>query len=268
VLIYAETHPLARYTNRRVEAAFLRRLRSVLPDACRPIVVTDAGFRAPWLRRVLSMGWDYVGRVRGRAYVRPVDGNRWLLFDELYLKARRTATDLGRWSVNRSQPYESRLVALRQRRRRWKPGDRRRALDAGVRGEVQASREPWLLTTSLTQESAGAVANIYAKRMQIEETFRDTKSPRFGWSLETARTRRTARVDVMMLIGALASLLVLMVGIAAEASKVHRGFQANTITKRRVLALTTLGRLVLLHASAGAGRDRFYFPLPDELRSA
>src|SRR5690606_15787288 len=66
VLIYAEAHPLARYTNRRVEAAFLRKLRTVLPAQCRPIIVTDAGFRGPWLRRVSSMGWDYVGRVRGR----------------------------------------------------------------------------------------------------------------------------------------------------------------------------------------------------------
>src|SRR5690606_21868525 len=155
--IYAEAHPLARYTNRRVEAAFLRKLRTVLPAQCRPIIVTDAGFRGPWLRRVSSKGWHYVGRVRGRAYVRPLGGRGWVLFDELYLEARRIATDLGRWSVNRSDSYESRLVTLRQRRRRWKPGERRRALDAGVRGEVQASREPWLLTTSLTVESAEAV---------------------------------------------------------------------------------------------------------------
>lgn len=268
VIIYSETHPLARYTNPRVEAAFLRTLATVLPSGCCPIVVTDAGFRAPWLRRVLAMGWDYVGRIRGRAYVRPTDGRSWVKFDELYLKARRRATDLGRWSVTRYKPYDCRLITLRQRRRRWRRGERRRALGEGVRGEIQSAREPWLLATSIDDLSAEKIAQIYAKRMQIEETFRDAKSRRYGWSFETARTRRTSRVDVMMLVAALASVLVLIVGIAAEGAKLHRAFQANTVSQRRVLALTTLGRLVLLHGLAGVSNRCFDFELPDELCSA
>src|SRR5882757_6781520 len=34
----------------RAEKKFLRRLRAVLPEEVRPILVTDAGFRTPWLR--------------------------------------------------------------------------------------------------------------------------------------------------------------------------------------------------------------------------
>ena len=101
VVIYAETHPLSKYTNPRVESRFLRTLRSVLPPGCKPIVVTDAGFRAPWLRRVVALGWDYVARVRGRAYVRPIDAKQWVRFDELYLKASLVARDLGYWLVTR-----------------------------------------------------------------------------------------------------------------------------------------------------------------------
>ena len=84
VVIYAETHPLSKYTNPRVESRFLRTLRSVLPPGCKPIVVTDAGFRAPWLRRVVALGWDYVARVRGRVDVRPIDAKQWVRFDELH----------------------------------------------------------------------------------------------------------------------------------------------------------------------------------------
>ncbi len=45
-----------------------------------------------------------------------------------------------------------------------------------------AQREPWLLAVSpsLSNLSAQAVVAIYAQRMQIEESFRDLKSERFG----------------------------------------------------------------------------------------
>jgi hypothetical protein len=260
VAIYSEAHPFRKYTNPCVEAVFLRRLRDIIPISCRPIIVTDAGFRAPWLRRVVAMGWDYIGRVRGRAFVRPASGGQWVRFDELYTRARLEATDLGRWAVTRYQPYECRLVTIRKRRRRWVKGERTRALKAGVRREVEAMREPWLLATSLQEMPASAVAVAYAKRMQIEETFRDTKSRRFGWAFEAARTTRAARVDVMMLLAALASLLVLMVGVAAEDADLHRGYQANTTRTRRVLALTTLGRLILLHSLGNSREHELQLP--------
>ena len=41
-------------------------VKSVLPEGCRPIVVTDAGFRGPWFRDVEALGWDWVGRIRKR----------------------------------------------------------------------------------------------------------------------------------------------------------------------------------------------------------
>ncbi|MBN2527941.1 MAG: transposase [Deltaproteobacteria bacterium] len=35
--------------------------------------------------------------------------------------------------------------------------------------------EPWLLATSLPVETANSIVKLYAKRMQIEEGFRDIK---------------------------------------------------------------------------------------------
>lgn len=62
-----------------------------------------------------------------------------------------------------------------------------------------------------------------------------------------ARTKRPRRVDIMVLIAALASIVVFAAGKAAELAGLHRAFQANTVRSRRVLALTTLALLVLLH---------------------
>lgn len=262
VIIYAETHPLRLYANPRVEARFLRKLREVLPPAVCPIIVTDAGFRAPWIRQVAKMKWDYVARIRGRAYVRSIPGGEWIRFDELYPLARLRAKDLGRWWVTRYQPYACRIVVIRKLRRRWRAAERRLALDTRVRQEVEGAREPWVLATSVEIMDAEKIAATYAKRMQIEETFRDAKSTRFGWAMEAACTARAERVEVMVLVAALASLLVLMIGISAESAGVHRDFQANTIRTRRVLALTTLGRLVLLRELSAGPPSWSEFPLP------
>lgn len=42
--------------------------------------------------------------------------------------------------------------------------------------------------------------NIYSKRMQIEETFRDLKSPSYGLGLRHSRTSSSEHFDIMLLI--------------------------------------------------------------------
>jgi hypothetical protein len=189
-------------------------------------------------------------------------GAAWIRFDKLYEAARVKARDLGACLVTRYQPYSCRVVVVRKRRRRWHAAQRRLALDSRERQEVQAAREPWVLATSIQDIGAEGIVDTYASRMQIEETFRDAKSSRFGWAMEGARTARRERVEIMVLLAALASLLILMVGISAEGAGLHRKYQANTISTRRVLALTTLGRLVLLHELAAAMESWADFPVP------
>ena len=64
ISIYEEVHPMRRYNNARAHRQFLQRLHAMLPQGCRPIIVTDAGFRGPWFRDVEALGWDWVGRIR------------------------------------------------------------------------------------------------------------------------------------------------------------------------------------------------------------
>lgn len=39
---------------------FLNTLKDILPSDCIPIVVTDADFRNPWFKLILSFKWDYI----------------------------------------------------------------------------------------------------------------------------------------------------------------------------------------------------------------
>ena len=69
--LWEEVHPEQSAGSVQVESAFLHTLASLLPPGCRPILLSDAGFRRPWFRAVLDVGWDYVGRVRGTVHVQP-----------------------------------------------------------------------------------------------------------------------------------------------------------------------------------------------------
>jgi len=74
VMLYEEVQPLSCAAAPGVHRRFLLRLGAMLPPGCRPIVITDAGFRSPWFRLIERMGWHFVGRIRNRDMVRPLGG--------------------------------------------------------------------------------------------------------------------------------------------------------------------------------------------------
>lgn len=88
--------------------------------------------------------------------------------------------------------------------------------------------------------------NLYKTRMQIEEAFRDVKNSRWGFSLDEAKATNASRYENLLIIGALATVAVWLVGQAAVIKNIHRRFQANTIPTRNVLSTFYLGCRVLL----------------------
>jgi hypothetical protein len=101
------------------------------------------------------------------------------------------------------------------------------------------------LFTSLLGHSPAAIERIYKTRMQIEESFRSAKSERFGWSLNNVYTASTERMNVLLMLIALAMFAQMLVGAVLEHRGLHKGFQANTTRSRRVLSLFMLGGLAL-----------------------
>lgn len=239
LIIYSETHDISSYAKPRVNEAFLERLRTVLPR-CVPVVLTDAGFRAPWMKLVESYGWDYVGRIRGLARVRRDKSEAWSDIECLWQMTSGRPLDLGSFEFGRKTHFRTRVVAIRKKLRYQRRPAKR---DCGPERQRRAAREPWILATSLDVR-ASKVVELYSRRMQVEETFRDTKSHRFGICLSHARTRSTSRADVLVLLAAFAHVVYVLVGLAAEAVRLQLRYQANTTTKRRVLSLPMLGRLV------------------------
>lgn len=224
---------------------FLAELKTVLPNDCKPILVTDAGFSLGWFDALASSGWDYIGRVRGALNV-VVRGTRYDM-KQLHRLAGAKPRDLGTALLGIKHPRARRLILSQEPR----PKGRKRTTRRGKPGRAgtdrtasRGAREPWVLVTSL-RCSARAVVQSYGLRMQIEQSFRDRKNLRTGWSMRLANTRSRQRLDVMVLIASLADLVTQLAGRAAANTATAHGFQANTVRDRRVHSFVRLGTLVL-----------------------
>jgi hypothetical protein len=243
--IYLEVHPEKRLGDNRVQARFLHALRDILPSSARPIVVTDAGFHGPFFRAVAKLGWDFVGRIRGTAKLRFPSGGKPVTKKYLYAMATPVPQDLGRCTLYSSaKRLEARVVLVRSKRR---PGRRRASASMTEAAARESGRDPWLLATSLAEPSAERIVTTYALRMKIEETFRDAKNHRFGWSLRHVQSRSADRLMVLLLLAGLAIVAVTLLGFEAERRRVHRAYQANTVA-RRVLSHFVLGLALLRRA--------------------
>lgn len=216
----------------KVQKRFLRRLKAMLPaDVC-PILITDAGFRSDWFAAVQALHWHWIGRLRGRVRVRLCSQPAWPMCSELHALQRGSARDLGCAQITRSRALMGRLVLAGKRRLQGRhaltrAGSRsadRRDLDA-----AQSLREPQLLACSLSlhASTAHAIVALYRRRMQIEESFRDLKSHRFGMGFEDSQSRKAERLQMLLLIHALAQWVAWLMGLAAITLRLDRLLAPN-----------------------------------------
>ena len=247
--LYEEVHTKKGKEKPKTHLHFLRTLKTMIPEGCCPIIVSDAGFRVPWFTLVESFGWDWVGRIRGATLMRWDKDEAWFHCKSLYEKATRPPRALGKAEVTRSNPMACQLVLYKS-----KPKGRINMNRFGGRSRAWHSlkqsareREPWLLATSLpfSSQLAGKLVKLYELRMQIEESFRDLKSTRFGLSLAFHLTWQVERLQVMLLIASLALMVAWLMGKATELTGQHWQYQANTIRHRKVLSTIFIGLKVI-----------------------
>ncbi len=219
--LYEEVHPLKSYAAPKVHQRFVSRLKGMLPVGCEPVFVTDAGFRAPWFKLLNREGYAWIGRIRNRDTVRcAATDQQWHGCKQLYSKANTTAKDLGEYDYVRSNRVSCRLVLIKKR-----PAGRHQKTVFGKKARSKQSlkhasgqTEPWLLAVSpnLAHRSAAQVVDIYGCRMQIEQTFRDTKNPRWGLGLSQSQTRAPDRWSILLMVGALVIFALWMIGLAVQ----------------------------------------------------
>lgn len=234
-------------------------LAELLPEGSQPVLITDAGFKGPWFREVQRRGWYYVGRLRRPVHLR-FQGGDWLPVADLFRQARRTPEALGDAELNKNSPLSTCVYRVRHAAKgrchltkQGKPSRAKRSRKA-----AKGNREPWVLVSNLPPSSSNAkkVVAIYRQRMQIEEGFRDVKSPLFGLGFGMHQTHSARRIEILLLIAMLASLVMLVGGLKVRHEGNARQYQSNSIRSRSVLSVWRLGREALRRFTAPLSRCR------------
>ena len=192
------------------EDAVLRRLREVVPAGVAVTVVADRGFGDQKLYRFLTeeLGFGYVIRFRGLIYVTDAKGKtkaaaEWVGPGGKARTLRRAAVTAERYPV---------------------------ATVVCVHDKDMA--EPWCLAASDPEASAATLIGHYARRWEIESSFRDSKNLRYGMGLGLARVKEPERRDRLWLLSALAMVLLTLLGMAGESLGYDRMLKANTVKRR------------------------------------
>ncbi len=89
--------------------------------------------------------------------------------------------------------------------------------------------------------SARQLVTLYARRIQIEQSFRDLKSHRYGQAFEDSLTRKGARIEVVLLLNTLAAFVTWLVGMVCEASGIEQWLTPFR-SKRRLDSIMRLRR--------------------------
>jgi len=203
------------------EYQVLVRLAEVLPAAVRVRIVADRGFGDYKLYRVLTdeLKFDFVIRFRGNITVTAADG-----------EARPAAEWVG--AGGRARVLRGATVTAAGY-----------PVGAVVCVQARDMKQPWCLATSITNETARALINLYGKRWGIEGAFRDTKDLRFGMGMGAMHVSTPDRRDRLWLINAFAVVLLTLLGAAGEALGYDRHLKSNT-TKPRTHSLFRQGSML------------------------
>lgn len=243
--LYEQSYHISEYTNYKTHKSFLKTLYSLLPKNCHPIITTDAEFRNTWFRLVQSLGWDFIGRIRHITQCKKAQDLVWKPIKDLYPQATHHAKFIGDFLLAKNGSLPCYFYLFKQKKLYR---EKRNLVGKKIRCSMslkhaRGGNEPWLIATSINPKiiSAEKIMLIYKKRMQIEEAFRDLKNLKNGFSLRHCRSFSKERLNIALLIGALAMFVLWIIGMAAKQKNMQYDFQSNTIRDRNVLSVVSIG---------------------------
>lgn len=246
IVLYEECHPKKKENNCAVHQQFLKNLKTVLPPCESPIIVTDAGFRAPWFIAVRQMGWHFVGRLRNKNLALLENTQTWQLSSSFFKEATGKPAHLGHGLLTEKEQVPVHIVLYKGKSKNRHKRNLNKKISAAGKSKrySNSAKEPWVLVTSLSQASDNPVhiVNIYRQRMRIEENFRDTKCSHYGQGLKHSLTRRPERMDILLLISAIATFAAWIAGLITILAGKASDFQAHSAKFTQSLSVVYLGR--------------------------
>lgn len=206
-----------------LEEGLIRLLRTLVPDRVRILLLADRGFGRAERARTLAglVNVSFVIRIKPQVMVRhPTFTGK--LLDYPVRKGMRRVLRGVRFRAD--DPVLLNVVI------RWKKG-------------LPEHRDgPWFLITDLSKPSAVGLTELYGRRMEIEEFFRDGKSVGNGFALRHTQVTTAGRFDRLMLVVVLAYLLLTGLGLRALAEQ--RAGEWSSTDRGKPCSVAVIGRLV------------------------
>jgi hypothetical protein len=203
------------------EDDLLIRLSECIPAFTAVTVLADRAFGDAKLYRLLvDLGFGFVIRFRGVIRVETPEGE---------------VREAAAWVPSNGRIRE--IVDARV------TAEKRTQVGAVVAVKCRGMKEPWILATSF-QNQAKRVVKLYGRRFTCEENFRDEKDRRFGLGSKQARASTCERRDRMLVVHALATVILTLLGAAGETMGLDRHLKSNTAS-RRIHSLFRQGRLYI-----------------------
>lgn len=211
-----------------LEEALLLTLKVMLGSDVKVILLADRGFGRTELGRFCQrVGFDYIIRIKSKVTVK---------FSGQSVRLDRYPVSRGACELHKNVLYRQHDPVKQHVVIRWK------------KGLPKKSDQPWYLMTNLEldarpHQAARRISDLYARRFDIEELFRDAKSGQFGYALGQTRITRPDRLDRLILILVLAYLLLIGLGLWAKRNLPPRLWASNN--RREECSAFTVGRLLL-----------------------
>ena len=200
------------------ECDVLTKLRELLPEDISVIVIADRGFGDVKFYKYISteLTWDYIIRFKDCIFVEDEAGEK------------RKAKD---WRYKNGATRE--IVNA-------KVTGKRKSVPSVVLVKQRGMKDAWNIATSIAGKKK-RVVRLYGRRFSCEEQFRDEKDDRFGLGSKETRISTPARRDRLLLLHALSTLVLTVLGAAGEALHWDKDLRANT-SKVRTHSLFAQGR--------------------------
>lgn len=193
------------------EDELLLQLRDCISENIHITILADRGFCDIKLFEFLSeLKFDYIIRIRSNILVEDETGE---IKKAIELSGKSGKTKTIRNAKLTNEKYEVAVVACKH---------------------AKLMQEPWCIVSSREELSGSWAVKWYEKRWGCEPHFRDTKDITFGMGLSFTHIKNLARRDRLLLIHAIATLVLTLLGAAGEKIGLDKYLKSNTAKERQL----------------------------------
>ena len=113
--LYEEVYCKSKPNNLKVYKNFLKTLKTFLPESCKAIIITDAGFHSPFFQEVTKFQWDWVGRVRGKIQYKYLNSRGRIACNALHKSASQIPGFIGEVILSKTNPIPCFLFTFKNK---------------------------------------------------------------------------------------------------------------------------------------------------------